>query len=63
MHEVILRTTMDCYGTDLGFGGIDDLIMPITLVAYQEFAGSLACITIHLIEPILDVLERFLMKW
>ena len=38
----------------------DDLVVAVALVSHEKLAGALAGITIHLVEPVLDVFEGFL---
>lgn len=38
----------------------DDLVVAVAFVAHKELAGALGGITVHLVEPVLDVLEGFL---
>ena len=54
---------MFSYHSYLGGGPIDDFFgCQITLVADQEFVDSFACVAFDFLQPLLDVVERFLIR-
>ena len=50
-------------GTDLGRVGVDDLLGgKVALVADQQLVDALARVAVNLLQPLLDVVERHLVR-